>query len=284
MKMGDIMKILKKILIVLCNMFLLLSVFLGVVSYVATNAIREGISSVVNDKLNSIPGYQLLGFDSEKLSEFIEKEETMTFILDHINPMLGDEVDINSIDLSEDIYQFVEENKSELEEITGQEINMLYIRLIVESPMVQDVNAKYIDMITETTGNVPVEVKNMVYAYGFFFTDGFRIAMIVLAIVSIIGVILIEKSYHKWLKSVGGVLLGSGVIITISVVIGSIVIQEVFKAMELPVIEPKLTSVYIIACGLAIVGLGMIIIYNMVEKRIRERSILNEISQVSPQQ
>ena len=278
------MKILKKILIVLCNMFLLLSVFLGVVSYVATNAIREGISSVVNDKLNSIPGYQLLGFDSEKLSEFIEKEETMTFILDHINPMLGDEVDINSIDLSEDIYQFVEENKSELEEITGQEINMLYIRLIVESPMVQDVNAKYIDMITETTGNVPVEVKNMVYAYGFFFTDGFRIAMIVLAIVSIIGVILIEKSYHKWLKSVGGVLLGSGVIITISVVIGSIVIQEVFKAMELPVIEPKLTSVYIIACGLAIVGLGMIIIYNMVEKRIRERSILNEISQVSPQQ
>lgn len=278
------MKILKKILIVLCNMFLLLSVFLGVVSYVATNAIREGISSVVNDKLNSIPGYQLLGFDSEKLSEFIEKEETMTFILDHINPMLGDEVDINSIDLSEDIYQFVEENKSELEEITGQEINMLYIRLIVESPMVQDVNAKYIDMITETTGNVPVEVKNMVYAYGFFFTDGFRIAMIVLAIVSIIGVILIEKSYHKWLKIVGGVLLGSGVIITISVVIGSIVIQEVFKAMELPVIEPKLTSVYIIACGLAIVGLGMIIIYNMVEKRIRERSILNEISQVSPQQ
>ena len=198
--------------------------------------------------------------------------------------MLGDEVDINSIDLSEDIYQFVEENKSELEEITGQEINMLYIRLIVESPMMQDVNAKYIDTITETTGNVPVEVKNMVYAYGFFFTDGFRIAMIVLAIVSIIGVILIEKSYHKWLKSVGGVLLGSGVIITISVVIGSIVIQEVFKAMEIPVIEPKLTSVYIIACGLAIVGLGMIIIYNMVEKRIRERSILNEISQVSPQQ
>ena len=284
MKMGDNMKILKKILIILCNMFLLLSVFLGVVSYVATNAIREGISSVVNDKLSSIPGYQLLGFDSEKLSEFIEKEETMTFILEHINPMLGDEVDINSIDLSEDIYQFVEENKSELEEITGQEINMLYIRLIVESPMMQDVNAKYIDTITETTGNVPVEVKNMVYAYGFFFTDGFRIAMIVLAIVSIIGVILIEKSYHKWLKSVGGVLLGSGIIITISVVIGSIVIQEVFKAMEFPVIEPKLTSVYIIACGLAIVGLGMIIIYNMVEKRIRERSILNEISQVSPQQ
>lgn len=284
MKMGDNMKILKKILIILCNMFLLLSVFLGVLSYVATNAIREGISSVVNDKLSSIPGYQLLGFDSEKLSEFIEKEETMTFILEHINPMLGDEVDINSIDLSEDIYQFVEENKSELEEITGQEINMLYIRLIVESPMMQDVNAKYIDTITETTGNVPVEVKNMVYAYGFFFTDGFRIAMIVLAIVSIIGVILIEKSYHKWLKSVGGVLLGSGVIITISVVIGSIVIQEVFKAMEIPVIEPKLTSVYIIACGLAIVGLGMIIIYNMVEKRIRERSILNEISQVSPQQ
>lgn len=278
------MKILKKILIILCNMFLLLSVFLGVVSYVATNAIREGISSVVNDKLSSIPGYQLLGFDSEKLSEFIEKEETMTFILEHINPMLGDEVDINSIDLSEDIYRFVEENKSELEEITGQEINMLYIRLIVESPMMQDVNAKYIDTITETTGNVPVEVKNMVYAYGFFFTDGFRIAMIVLAIVSIIGVILIEKSYHKWLKSVGGVLLGSGIIITISVVIGSIVIQEVFKAMEFPVIEPKLTSVYIIACGLAIVGLGMIIIYNMVEKRIRERSILNEISQVSPQQ
>jgi hypothetical protein len=278
------MKILKKILIILCNMFLLLSVFLGVVSYVATNAIREGISSVVNDKLSSIPGYQLLGFDSEKLSEFIEKEETMTFILEHINPMLGDEVDINSIDLSEDIYQFVEENKSELEEITGQEINMLYIRLIVESPMMQDVNAKYIDTITETTGNVPVEVKNMVYAYGFFFTDGFRIAMIVLAFVSILGVILIERSYHKWLKSVGGVLLGSGIMITISVVIGSMVIQEIFKSMELPIIEPKLTSVYIIACGLAIVGLGMIIVYNIVEKRIRERSILNEISQISPQQ
>lgn len=284
MKMGDTMRFLKKLLIVLCNMFLLLSVFLGVVSYVATNAIREGISSIVNDKLTSIPGYQYLGFDSEKLSKFIEKEETMTFVIEHINPILGDDIDINNVDLGEDIYNFVEDNKVEIEEITGQEINMLYVRLIVESPMMQDVNAKYIDTITETTGNVPVEVKNMVYAYGFFFTDGFRIAMIVLAFVSILGVILIERSYHKWLKSVGGVLLGSGIMITISVVIGSMVIQEIFKSMELPIIEPKLTSVYIIACGLAIVGLGMIIVYNMVEKRIRERSILNEISQISPQQ
>ena len=278
------MRFLKKLLIVLCNMFLLLSVFLGVVSYVATNAVREGISSIVNDKLTSIPGYQYLGFDSEKLSKFIEKEETMTFVIEHINPILGDDIDINNVDLGEDIYNFVEDNKVEIEEITGQEINMLYVRLIVESPMMQDVNAKYIDTITETTGNVPVEVKNMVYAYGFFFTDGFRIAMIVLAFVSILGVILIERSYHKWLKSVGGVLLGSGIMITISVVIGSMVIQEIFKSMELPIIEPKLTSVYIIACGLAIVGLGMIIVYNMVEKRIRERSILNEISQISPQQ
>lgn len=284
MKMGDTMRFLKKLLIVLCNMFLLLSVFLGVVSYVATNAIREGISSIVNDKLTSIPGYQYLGFDSEKLSEFIEKEETMTFVIEHINPILGDDIDINNVDLGEDIYNFVEDNKVEIEEITGQEINMLYVRLIVESPMMQDVNAKYVDTITETSGNVPVEVKNMVYAYGFFFTDGFRIAMIVLAFVSILGVILIERSYHKWLKSVGGVLLGSGIMITISVVIGSMVIQEIFKSMELPIIEPKLTSVYIIACGLAIVGLGMIIVYNMVEKRIRERSILNEISQISPQQ
>ncbi len=278
------MKILKKLLVILCNMFLLLSIFLGVVSYTATNAIREGISSVVNDKLTSIPGYQLLGLDSEKLLEFIEKEETMTFIMELINPMLGDEIDINNVDLGEDIYKFVEENKSELEEITGTEINMLYVRMIVESPMMQEANGKYIDTVTETSGNVPVEVKNMVYAYGFFFTNEFRIAMIVLAIISIVGVILIERSYHKWLKSVGGVLLGSGVIITLSVLIGSAVIQEVFKAMEIVIIEPKLTSVYIIACGLAIIGLGMIIIYNMVEKRIRERSILNEISQISTQQ
>ena len=284
MKMGDTMRILKKILIVFCNMFLLLSVFLGVVSYTATNMIREVVSSVVNEKLNSIPIYQYLGLDSDKLTEFIEKEETMTFILEHVNPMLGDEVDINNIDLGEDIYKFVEENKVELEEITGNEINMLYVRLIVESPMMNEVNGKYIDTVTETSGNVPVEVKNMVYAYAFFFTNEFRIVMIVLGILSIIGVILIEKSYHKWLKSVGGVLLGSGVMITLGMLIGTSIIKEVFKAMEIMITIPNLTDVFIIACGLAIIGLGMIIIYNMVEKRIRERSILNEISQIPTQQ
>lgn len=284
MKMGDTMRILKKILIVFCNMFLLLSVFLGVVSYTATNMIREVVSSVVNEKLNSIPVYQYLGLDSDKLTEFIEKEETMTFILEHVNPMLGDEVDINNIDLGEDIYKFVEENKVELEEITGNEINMLYVRLIVESPMMNEVNGKYIDTVTETSGSVPVEVKNMVYAYAFFFTNEFRIVMIVLGILSIIGVILIEKSYHKWLKSVGGVLLGSGVMITLGMLIGTSIIKEVFKAMEIMITIPNLTDVFIIACGLAIIGLGMIIIYNMVEKRFRERSILNEISQIPTQQ
>lgn len=275
------MELLKKFLVLVCNVILLLCVFLGILSFMTTKIVKEGISSVIDNKLSSLPVYAELGLDSDKLIEFVEKDEVREFVLGYIDPILGEEIDVNNVNIGKDILVFVQEHKTELEEITGQTIEISQVEELVNSQEMIELNGKYIDMVTETSGMVPVEVKDMVYAYGFFFTDNFRKLMLIVGIISIVFVVLLERSIHKWMKSVGGTLVGCGVLMFVSLLVCSSVITQVFKLMNMGVISFNFKNGYICSGGVLIFGIVLICIYNSLERRERERSILNEISAIS---
>ena len=275
------MGLLKKFLVLVCNVILLLCVFLGTLSFTTTKIVKEGVSSVIDSKLSSLPAYGELGLDSEKLIEFVEKEEVREFALGYINPLLGEEIDVNNVNIGKDILVFVQEHKTELEEITGQNIEISKVEELANSQEMTELNSKYVDMVTETSGMVPVEVKDMVYTYGFFFTDSFRQIMLIAGVISIVLVILLEKSIHKWMKGVGGTLVGCGVLMFVALLVCSTVITQVFKLMNLEVISFDFKNVYICSGVIFILGIVLICIYNSLEKRERERSILNELSTIS---
>ncbi len=274
-------KVLKVLGTTVAMVILLVSSFLLLISFTVTGVVQDSVSSLVVGKLNENEEFKQLGIKSETIVEITKNDEVMDLVEKYVSPMLGDEYDDSTINIGKDILEFVTNNKEYIESIVGKEIDLEEVEEFTSSEDMTVLNDKYRDMVIETSGNVPVEVKNMVYTYAFFFTDTFRWMMVGVMIGCVVMLGLIQKSWHKWMKLVGGTLIGCGVVIGVFSVVASMVLTGVLKAMDMGVISFDYTNGLICAGVAFVVGLILVIVYSSIEKRRKERSILNEISTVS---
>ena len=272
------MDILKNLLSGLFKSILLVCVFLLLLNFSVNAIFKDGINSVINNNLINIPGFDKLGIDSERIVDLVGSEEVKSLVIEYVDPILGGEVDVNNINIGADILEFVINNKTEIEGVVGQPIDILAVEEFAKSEEMKKFDEQYKETISQTSGVVPVEVKNMIYTYAFFFTEQFRFLMLIVCAVTIIFVMLIERSFHTWMKSVGKTLAGCGLLIVIFIYAGSNILLKVLKTFEFGVITIDYKNGF--TCGVIslIIGIVLLIIYGKVERRIRERSILNETS------
>lgn len=271
----------KKIVAGLFKVILLVCVFFLLLSFSVNGMIKDGISSVVNSNLDVIPELNEIGIDGEKIAELMEDEEVQELVMEYVEPVLGGEVDIENVNIGEDIFEFVNENKSKIEEVVGQPIDMEKVEEFTRSEEMNKINDQYKDVVIQTSGEVPVEVKNMVYTYGFFFTTQFRSLMTGIIVLAIVVIMIIEKSFHSWMSSVGKTLTGCGILLGVFVFAGSTILTKVLETFEFGTISFDYKNGLICAVISVVLGIILMIVYSMIEKRIKERSVLNEISEVS---
>lgn len=271
----------KKLGTILFKVVLLVCVFLLLLSFSVDGMIKDGISSVVNSNIVEIPGFEELGIDGKKVTELIESDEGQELITKYVDPILGGEVDIENINIGSDILEFVNENKETIEDIIGQPIDMAEVESIVQSEEMNQLTEKYVEIVDQTSENVPVEVKNMVYAYGYFFTNQFRILMGVISGIMIILIALLEKSFYSWMKTIGKTLTGCGILIIIFVYAGPAILEMVLESLNFGILSFDTKNS--LMCGIVslVVGIVLLIVHGMIDKRVRERKILNEVSEIS---
>lgn len=271
----------KKLISLLFKVVLLVCVFFLLLSFSVDGMIKDGISSVVNSNIVEIPGFEELGIDGEKVTELIESEEAQELITKYVEPVLGGEVNVENINIGSDILEFVNANKETIEEIVGQPIDMAEVESLVQSEEMNQLTEKYVEIVDQTRGSVPVEVKNMVYTYGYFFTKQFRILMSVISGVMILLIALVEKSFHSWMKIVGKTLAGCGILISLFAYVGPAILSKVLESMNFGMVS--FDSKNGLMCGLVslVIGIVLMIVHGMIDKRVRERSILNELSEIS---
>ncbi len=262
----------------LFKVVLLVCVFFLLISFSASGILKDGLSSVVGSKMFLIPGFEEVSVNNDKVMEFIQEPETKEFIMEYIDPIIGGEVDVDDINLGEDIYSFVLNNRDKIEEIVGEPIDMEQLKEFTDSEEMQAINEQYIDVVVNTKEIVPTEVKTMVHTYSFFLTGKFRLLMGIISGTAILLIALLEKSYHSWMKTVGKTLIGCGFVIVLFTLVGSSILNSILEAFDFFVFNLEYKNALRVAIISIIIGVVLAVIYSRVERHIKERSILNDIS------
>ena len=111
--------------------------------------------------------------------------------------------EIEDINVEEDFKTFMKENKTTIEQVTGQSISDEKLdELLEEVTKNEDINASYKKMIEEAKNSMPEEGQAVLDRYQSVTTDNFMIALMITSIVSIIIIALLKKPYYKWIVNI----------------------------------------------------------------------------------
>lgn len=111
--------------------------------------------------------------------------------------------EIEDINVEEDFKTFMKENKTTIEQVTGQSISDEKLdELLEEVTKNEDINASYKKMIEEAKNSIPEEGQVVLDGYQSVTTDNFMIALMITSIVSIIIIALLKKPYYKWIVNI----------------------------------------------------------------------------------
>lgn len=211
------MKILKKIILGFLNLLLLNLIILLIISINLKSFISDGIiKETIKEQIVVIP-YQESPTDSnvesEQINKILESKEVQDLINKYIDITISgitDEKNLSKINLEEDMLKYLKNNKELLEKELGIEITDEIVEATEESLKSKELSESFKQTITNASKNISPEERFLLNAYSFLTSLDFKILVLVLITLDLILIGIIQKSYYKWLKSLGISLILSG--------------------------------------------------------------------------
>lgn len=211
------MKILKKIILGFLNLLLLNLIILLIISINLKSFISDGIiKETIKEQIVVIP-YQESPTDSnvesEQINKILESKEVQDLINKYIDITISgitDEKNLSKINLEKDMLKYLKNNKELLEKELGIEITDEIVEATEESLKSKELSESFKQTITNASKNISPEERFLLNAYSFLTSLDFKILVLVLITLDLILIGIIQKSYYKWLKSLGISLILSG--------------------------------------------------------------------------
>ena len=125
------------------------------------------------------------------------------------------------MNIEQDMLEFLNNNKSTIEELVGKEITEDMIKDATDQLETKDLSNSYKQTIINARSNMSDSEKMVLKGYSILISNNLRIIVFILIILDLLLIALIQKSVYKWIKILGASLLISG--------IGSIIISFVVK-------------------------------------------------------
>lgn len=189
-------------------------------------------------------------------------------ISDYVNYVEGNTngVSKETVDM---IINFCIEHKSDLEEISGEELNIDEIN----SPEVRD---RLIDSVNESINEVKIDksspVIKVVSAYGKITSNDFKIKVLALIGILVLLIGTISWSLYKWMKPVGSALITSGVVVSLLYVLIEVATNFANQSIGISIsIDGKL----ILIAGIVelVSGIVILIIYAIINKIVSKKRL-----------
>ena len=102
--MGDRMKVLKTICLIIFKLVLFIGVMCLLLSFSMKKLVTNSVSSIVVNNNETIQMLEDVGIEREKVQEFVENKKTQEFITSYINPIFEGNVDLENVNIGEDLY------------------------------------------------------------------------------------------------------------------------------------------------------------------------------------
>lgn len=235
------MKWIKKLIttflvLVLINLISILILSLNLKKILVDGIIKETITAQITKKdqkeSNFIITEETLNqiTDDERIKELLNTKEVNDLLnkyLDLTVDSIIDESKLNEIEIERDMMNFLEKNKSSLEDLVGTEITEEAIentRIQMESG---DWSRSYKQSIKNTSKSINKTEKTVLVGYKFFISVKFKVIIISLIALDIILIMVIEKSWIKLIKKI----IDAVIISSISLILMSIVIQTLVRRL-----------------------------------------------------
>ena len=171
---------------------------------IGTYGKEEVIKQMSESLKNEFP--EITDENIKELEDSLRTNETIDNLMNkYSNKIMKDLTtdEIEDINVEEDFKTFMKENKTTIEQVTGQSISDEKLdELLEEVTKNEDINASYKKMIEEAKNSIPEEGQVVLDGYQSVTTNNFMIALMITSIVSIIIIALLKKPYYKWIVNI----------------------------------------------------------------------------------
>ena len=278
------MKILRKMGVVLFSILLVnligLFIFSKEIKPLLTNGIikevllKEYLPKITNNteiEPNKYSNILEENKNNEALQEILKSPEVDGLInkyLDTLMNSITSDEKVEDLEIEEDIFNYLKNNKSTIEKVIKEEIPDEKMNELEEEIKKAELSKSFKEIIERERNNIDPNIKKIISIFSFFTSQKFRIYCIIGIIISLILISLLEFSLYKWLKVLGISFITTG----ICTIIMSLLIP--FTINRLSTINLDLMNLTTIGIGLLIYGTLFVVIYKIIAKQVERKKLV----------
>lgn len=233
---------------------------------IGTYGKEEVIKQMSESLKNEFP--EITDENIKKLEDSLRTNETIDNLMNKYTDKIMKDLttdEIEDINIEEDLKTFIEENKTTIEQATGQSISDEKLdELVEEVTQNEDINASYKKMIEEAKNSMPEEGQVVLNRYQSVTTDNFMMGLIITSIISIVIIALLKKPYYKWIVNIAIAGIVSALFIAL---IGGSIALVLNVAIEIETVGISAMSMLITSGIMFLVSIVLIVINSILDSR-----------------
>lgn len=282
--MGDLMKTIKKILIVFLTLINIGIIVSLIVSFnfqkvVVDGVIKETFKSTISSNNYKEPNIQinesatntkdLITTSDERINKILESDAIQDLIKDYMDKTLkslDNPEELQNIDFEQDVIDYLKENKDVIEKASGVEITDEMLNETKENLEERDFNKLIKQKIRNTSNNMTPKEKKVLKAYSFIISKEIKIYLSILFIINSVIITLLINPKHKVIKNIGLSLLIGGLETIIMSFIVKLIVTSYINLTSFDI-----TSLINHSLIITIIGLIVILVYNSIIKIKKRR-------------
>lgn len=237
---------------------------------IGTYGKEEVIKQMSESLKNEFP--EITDENIKELEDSLRTNETIDNLMNKYTDKIMKDLttdEIEDINIEEDLKTFMEENKTTIEQATGQSISDEKLdELLEEVTQNEDINASYKKMIEEAKNSMPEEGQAVLDSYQSVTTDNFMIGLMITSIISIVIIALLKKPYYKWIVNIAIAGIVSALFIAL---IGGSIALVLNVAIETETVGISAMPMLITSGIMLLVSIVLIVINSILDSRKAKR-------------
>ena len=237
---------------------------------IGTYGKEEVIKQMSESLKNEFP--EITDENIKELEDSLRTNETIDNLMNKYTDKIMKDLttdEIEDINIEEDLKTFMEENKTTIEQATGQSISDEKLdELLEEVTQNEDINASYKKMIEEAKNSMPEEGQAVLDSYQSVTTDNFMIGLMITSIISIVIIALLKKPYYKWIVNIAIAGIVSALFIAL---IGGSIALVLNVAIEIETVGISAMPMLITSGIMLLVSIVLIVINSILDSRKAKR-------------
>lgn len=237
---------------------------------IGTYGKEEVIKQMSESLKNEFP--EITDENIKELEDSLRTNETIDNLMNKYTDKIMKDLttdEIEDINIEEDLKTFMEENKTTIEQATGQSISDEKLdELVEEVTQNEDINASYKKMIEEAKNSMPEEGQVVLNRYQSVTTDNFMMGLIITSIISIVIIALLKKPYYKWIVNIAIAGIVSALFIAL---IGGSIALVLNVAIEIETVGISAMPMLITSGIMFLVSIVLIVINSILDSRKAKR-------------